>query len=98
MSKLKEFGAPLILGGLTLVIVVAATIATYRVGKDALGLPLAILFPIGYVAALAGAFALIRKRVGRLKGNRSGKRVEGGASIGKPLSSRLVNSRKREVE
>ncbi len=97
MRKLKEFGAPLILGGLTLIIMVAAAIATYRVGKDALGLPLAILFPIGYAAALAGAFALIRKRFGRVEGSRSGQRVRG-ASMGKPLSSRQANSRKREVE
>ena len=81
MRKLKEFGAPLILGGLTLVIVGAATIATYRVGKDALGLPLAILFPIGYVAVLGGVFALVRMRLGRLEGSRSGKRVGGGGCL-----------------
>ena len=74
MRKLKEFGAPLVLGGLTLFIVGAA-IATHRVGKDALGLPWAILFQVAYIAAIAGAFALIRIRIGRLEGNRSGKRL-----------------------
>ena len=76
MHKLKEYGAPIILGGLTLVIVGAATMASYGVGKDALGLPLAILFPIGFVGALAGTVALIRKRYGRPEGSSFGKRVE----------------------
>ena len=95
MRKLKEFGAPLILGGLTLVIVGAATIATYLVGKDTLGLPLAILFPTAYVAALAGAFALIRKRFGRFEGSRSGKRVENSSRAGGLIAGigRLSNCR-----
>ena len=75
MRKLKGFGAPLVLGGLTLVIVAAATMATYVVDKDTLGLPWAILFQVAYIAAIAGAFALIRIRNGKLEGNRSGKRL-----------------------
>ena len=46
MHKIKEYGAPIILAGLTLTTVGTATVASYMVGKDALGLPLAILFPI----------------------------------------------------
>ena len=56
-----------------MVVVGAATVATYRVGMEVLAPPLAFLFTVGYVAALAGAFALIRKRVDRLEGSRSGK-------------------------
>ena len=56
-----------------MVVVGAATVATYRVGMEVLAPPLAFLLTVGYVAALAGAFALIRKRVDRLEGSRSGK-------------------------
>ena len=73
MRKLKEFGAPLILGGLTVAAAGASTIAMYVVDKDTLGLPLTILFQVAYIAAIAGAIALIRMRSGGLEGNRYGK-------------------------
>ena len=97
MRKLKEFDAPLILVCLTLVIVGAATIATYLVGKDTLVLPLAILFPTAHVVALATAFVLIRMRFGRFEGSRPAKSLRG-ASMGNALSNLRANSRNRKVE
>ena len=73
MRKLKEFGALTILGGLTLVIAVAWTITTYLVDEDTLRPPLAILLQIAYIAAIVGAFWLLRMKFDRLKEGRSGK-------------------------
>ena len=91
MGKLsKKFGAPLILGGLTVAVAGAWTIATYVVDEDTLGLPLTILLQVAYIAAIAGAFALIRMRFGKLEGTPSGKRLgrPGGKSALEPAVKR----------